>query len=277
MWRFEDVCWSKKKFLSILGVRRQKVLLNSQTFVLEHILLGRGSTQQFILQSQTNISRISYLQGFLNAHVSQKWCLVGFTREMSYLCYLEKKILVINSSDIFLQQMRFTDISTIHLSQEGSSGNNISLFSFFVVATKRHMWKKGEGYANISSKKRLSCILSIKIKIHQMWIEHKTNMGAALWPCFFCPWNRSHNGNVHRNCQGDNSWSRNKIKTLRMQRSWKDCLHFFTVGAIHALLTNHIEPLRMKPTLQKSLLERKIASLRLNSLSRDRSGQFIAN
>ena len=38
-----------------------------------------------------------------------------------------------------------------------------------------------------------------------------------------------------------------------------------------------IEPLRMKPTLQKSLLERKIASLRLNSLSRDRSGQFIAN
>ena len=119
------------------------------------------------------------------------------------------------------------DISTIHLRQEDSSGNNISLFSFFVVATKRHMWKKGEGYANISSKKRLSCILSIKIKIHQMWIEHKTNMGAALWPCFFCPWNRSHNGNVHRNCQGDNSWSRNKIKTLRMQRSWKDCLHFF--------------------------------------------------
>ena len=144
MWRFEDVCWSKKKFLSILGVRRQKVLLNSQTFVLEHILLGRGSTQQFILQSQTNISRISYLQGFLNAHVSQKWCLVGFTREMSYLCYLEKKILVINSSDIFLQQMQFTDISTIHLSQEDSSGNNISFFSFFVVATKNHMWKRGK-------------------------------------------------------------------------------------------------------------------------------------
>ena len=61
----------KEIFLSILGVRRQKVLLNSQTFVLEHILLGRGSTQQFILQSKTNISRISNLQGFINAHVKE--------------------------------------------------------------------------------------------------------------------------------------------------------------------------------------------------------------
>ena len=48
MMRFWDV-WIKEGFLSSLGVRRQKVVRNSQTFAEENILLGRGSTQQFIL------------------------------------------------------------------------------------------------------------------------------------------------------------------------------------------------------------------------------------
>ena len=82
----------RKKFLSILGVRRQKVLLNSQTFVLEHILLGRGSTQQFILQSKTNISRISNLQGFINAHVKEyarlKTSTTGASLASHETCYI---------------------------------------------------------------------------------------------------------------------------------------------------------------------------------------------
>ena len=81
----------RKKFLSILGVRRQKVLLNSQTFVIEHILLGRGSTQQFILQSQTNISRISILW-FLSAHVKEyvrfKTSRTGASLASQETCYI---------------------------------------------------------------------------------------------------------------------------------------------------------------------------------------------